>query len=46
MIYVMSDIHGCKDEYMEALKQIDLKVECSRVSLKVSAMKIDLRMQE
>ena len=27
MIYVMSDIHGCKDEYMEALKQIDLKDE-------------------
>ena len=27
MIYVMSDIHGCKDEYMEALKQINLKDE-------------------
>ncbi len=27
LIYVMSDIHGCKDEYLEALKQIDLKDE-------------------
>ena len=27
MIYVMSDIHGCKDEYIKALKTIDLKEE-------------------
>lgn len=27
MIYVMSDIHGCKDEYFEALRQINLKEE-------------------
>lgn len=27
MIYVMSDIHGCKDEYFEAIEAIDLKDE-------------------
>ena len=27
MIYVMSDIHGCYDAYLEALKKIDFKDE-------------------
>ena len=25
MIYVMSDIHGCYEEYLEALRMIDFK---------------------